>query len=137
MTDKISHHQALIYTMVTISAADRTMTDSELLTIGDMVQTLPVFRDFESDGLVTSAEACGELLQGEDGLDTVLDIIATSLPTKFYDTAYALAVEVAAADLHVGQEELRFLQLLRDRLDLDKLAVAAIEHSARVRHRIL
>jgi hypothetical protein len=68
---------------------------------------------------------------------TVLDIIATSLPTKFYDTAYALAVEVAAADLHVGQEELRFLQLLRDRLDLDKLAVAAIEHSARVRHRIL
>lgn len=137
MSDKISHHQALIYTMVTISAADRTMTDSELLRIGDMVQTLPVFRDFESDGLVTAAEACGEMLQSTDGLDAVLDLIANSLPEKFYDTAYALAVEVAAADLHVEQEELRFLQLLRDRLDLDKLAVAAIEHSARVRHRVM
>lgn len=137
MTNKISHHEALIYTMVTISAADRTMTDSELLRIGDMVQTLPVFRDFESESLVATAEACGDMLQGDDGLDAVLTLIAASLPEKLYETAYALAVEVAAADLHVEQEELRFLQLLRDHLDLDKLAVAAIEHSARVRHRVL
>ncbi len=137
MTDKISHHQALIYTMVTISAADRTMTDSELLTIGDLVQTLPVFRDFESEALVETAENCGDMLQSADGLDAVLDLIANSLPPKLYETAYALAVEVAAADLHVEQEELRFLQLLRDKLDLDKLAVAAIEHSARVRHRVV
>ena len=46
-----------------------------------------------------------------------------------------VTVEVAAADLHVEQEELRFLQMLRDRLDLDKLAIAAIERSARVRYR--
>ncbi|AXS39634.1 tellurite resistance TerB family protein [Breoghania sp. L-A4] len=136
MTETISHHHALIYTMVTISAADRTMTDSELLTIGDLVQTLPVFRDFESEALVETAENCGDMLQGDDGLDAVLDLIANSLPRKLYDTAYALAVEVAAADLHVEQEELRFLQLLRDKLDLDKLTVAAIEHSARVRHRV-
>ena len=52
--------------------------------------------------------------------------------------SYVLAmIEVAAADLHVEQEELRFLQMLRDRLELDKLLVAAIERSARVRYRIL
>lgn len=74
---------------------------------------------------------------GENGLEEVLDLIARSLPKKLYDTAYALAVEVAAADLNVGQEELRLLQLLRDRLDLDKLTIAAIERGARARHATL
>jgi tellurite resistance protein len=133
----ISHHDALIYAMVTLSAADRTMTDRELKKIGDIVQTLPVFSDFDREKLVAAAEACGNLLQDEDGLDEVLDIIAASLPQKLHETAYALAVEVAAADLHVEQEELRFLQMLRDHLGLDKLTTAAIERGARARHRTL
>jgi len=131
----VLHHDALIFAMVTLSASDRTMTDRELMKIGDIVNTTPVFRDFDHDRLVTVAEACGEVLQGDDGLSAVLDIIAGSLPQRLHDTAYALAVEVAAADLHVEQEELRFLQLLRDRLDLDKLTVAAIERGARARYR--
>jgi hypothetical protein len=137
MAKSVSHHEALIYTMVTLSAADRTMTDREMMKIGDIVNTLPVFSDFDAERLVNVAEACGTLLQAEEGLDTVLSIIATSLPARLYDTAYALAVEVAAADLHVEQEELRFLQLLRDALDLDKLTVAAIERGARARYRAL
>ena len=131
----VSHQEALIYTMVTLSAADRSMTDGELMKIGDIVKTLPVFRDFERDKLVAVAEACGVLLQEEDGLDTVLAAISTSLPQRLHDTAYALAVEVAAADLHVEQEELRFLQILRDALNLDPLVVAAIERGARARYR--
>lgn len=131
----VSHQEALIYTMVTLSAADRSMTDGELRKIGDIVKTLPIFRDFDHDRLVTVAEACGVLLQEEDGLDTVLKVISTSLPQRLYDTAYALAVEVAAADLHVEQEELRFLQILRDALNLDSLTVAAIERGARARYR--
>ncbi|MCB1494686.1 MAG: tellurite resistance TerB family protein [Bauldia sp.] len=132
----VPHHDALIYAMVTISAADRTMTDRELKTIGDIVQTLPIFVDFDKERLVETAEACGSLMQGDDGLRTVLNVIAASLPPKLYETAYALAVDVAAADLHVEQEELRFLQLLRDRLDLEKLVVAAIERGARARHAV-
>ncbi len=135
MTTPVSHHEALIYTMVTLSAADRTMTDDELMKIGDIVRTLPIFSDFDAEKLVATAETCGTLLQRDDGLDAVLSIIAASLPERLHETAYALAVEVAAADLHVEQEELRFLQILRDRLDLDKLAVAAIERGARVRYR--
>ena len=41
---------------------------------------------------------------------------------------------MAAADLHVEQEELRFLQMLRDALDLDPLTIAAIERGARARY---
>ena len=59
-----------------------------------------------------------------------------TLPAPLYETAYALAVEVAAVDLHVEQEELRFLQILRDYLEVDKLIAAAIERSARVRYRL-
>jgi tellurite resistance protein len=133
----VSQHEALIYAMVTTSAADQTMTDGELMKIGDMVRTVPVFRGFDPERLVQVTEACGALLQDEDGIDRILDIIASVLPPRLYETAYALAVDVAAADLHVEQEPLRFLQMLRDRLDLDKLVVAAIEHSARVRFRVL
>ena len=57
-------------------------------------------------------------------------------PPRLYETLYACAVEVAAADLHVEQEELVFLQMLRDDLDIDPLVVAAIERSARVRYRV-
>ena len=133
----VSAHEALIYAMVTLSAADRTMTDQELMKIGDIVKTLPIFNDFDRDRLVKISEACLAYLQDEDGLDQILNIIQTSLPPRLYETAYALAIEVAAADLHVEQEELRFLLMLRDQLDLDKLAVAAIERSARVRYRKL
>ena len=133
----VSHHEALIYVMVIVSAADRSMTDAELLTIGEIVRTLPIFADFDQEQLIPAAEKCGAALQLDVGLDEILDTIARSLPQKLYETAYALAVEVAAADLEVKQEELRLLQRLRDRLDLDKLAVAAIERSARVRHRRL
>ena len=64
-------------------------------------------------------------------------MIAAACADRLHETAYALAVEVAAADLHVEQEELRFLQMLRDRLDLDSLTVAAIERGARARYRRL
>jgi len=133
----VSVHEALIYAMVTLAAADRTMTDRELLKIGDIVKTLPVFEGYDPKGLVRMAEACGTFLEKEDGLDEILDLIANTLPQRLYETAYALAIEVAAADLHVEQEELRFLQMLRDRLDLDKLHTAAIEWSARVRYRTM
>lgn len=135
MDKPISHHEALVFAMVTMSAVDRTMTNSELKRIGEIVETVPVFRDFDSERLVNLAETCGEILQEDDGLDTVLELIATCLPKYLHETAYALAVEVAAADLRIQQEELRFLAMLRDRLGLEKLIVAALERGARARHR--
>jgi predicted DNA-binding transcriptional regulator YafY len=69
-------------------------------------------------------------------LQEVLKLIAAALPEKLRETAYALAVEVAAADLDAPDEEVRFLELLSDALGVDKLVTAAIEMSARVRHRL-
>ncbi len=137
MEKPISHHEALVFAMVTMSAVDRTMSDAELRRIGELVDRLPVFNDFDAERLVGLAETCGEILQEDDGLDTVLSLIADCLPKHLYETAYALAVEVAAADLRIQKEELRLLAMMRDALDLEKLVVSAIERGAQARHRRL
>ena len=137
MSSALSPHDALIYAMVTISAVDRDMKDEELARIGTLTSRLPIFANFDNELLVPLAEACGEALAQDDGLTTVLDMIADALPSRLHETAYAVAVEVAAADLEIKPEELRFLDRLRDRLALDKLTTAAIERGARARHQRL
>lgn len=129
----ISVQDTLIYIMVSISAVDRSMDDAELLRIGNVTKTLPVFEKYNGDQLMNAAKSCRDILQEEEGLETILGMTA-ALPDHLKDTAYALAAEIAAADLSVSSEEIRFLQLLRNRLDIDKLTCAALEHSARARH---
>lgn len=137
MTESLDHHDALIYTMVTMSAVDRAMTDAELARIGEIVSHLPIFDTYPESNLVDTSQACGEILGRDTGLQQVLQLIRSSLPKKLRETAYALAVEVAAADLDVQAEELRFLALLRDALELDKLTTAAIERGIRARNMVL
>ena len=129
----ITHHAALIYTMVMVSAADRDMTDAELRKIGEIISGLPVFRDYNRDLLPATSAACAECLDADDGLEAALDQIEAALPAKLRETAYALACDVAAADGRVHREELRMLELLRDRLGIDRLVAVAIERAARAR----
>lgn len=130
---RISPETALVYTMVMMSASDGDMTDAELKIIGDIVGYLPVFANYQRNHLPATAAACAELLTEEDGLDTVFNLIQSALPEKLRETAYALACDVAAADVDVHQEELRLLEMIRHRLKVDRLAAAAIERGARAR----
>lgn len=135
MHTPLSPQEALIYVMVMASAVDRKMNDRELGRIGELTQALPVFNGFDEERLIAVARDCATLLSGAEGLDIVLETVRDTLPPRLYDTAYAVAVEVAAADLSVTAEELRLLAMLRDRLHLDKLTCAAIERSAIARYR--
>jgi len=130
----ISHHAALIYTMVLVSASDRDMTDPELRIIGEVLRDLPVFKDYNKELLPATAAACAELLDDENGLDKALGLIAGAIPPKLRETAYALACEVAVADGHVEKEEARMLEMLRDRLEVESLAAAAIERATEARY---
>ncbi len=127
-------HEGLIYTMVLVSAADSDMTDEEMRVIGDIVRHLPVFHDYDEAGLPATAAGCAELLAEEDGLDRAIDVIKGALPQNLRETAYALACDVVAADGEANQEELRLLEILRHRLDIDRLIAAGIERGARARH---
>ena len=134
MTGTVSTEQALIYTMVTMSGVEGKVNAIELAEIRQLVQTLPIFRNFDEHRLMTVAQEAGEILQEPEGLKAILGLVKQALSPKLRETAYALAVEVAASDLAVGKEELRFLAMLRDALDLDKLVTAAIERSAIARY---
>ena len=129
----IDHHAALIYTMVLVSAADTDMTDTELHVIGDIVNHLPVFADYERERLTRDLKECADLLTKEDGLEQVLKSIKGGLPQKLRETAYAVACDIAAADGKASQEELRLLELLADTLRIDRLVAAGIERGARAR----
>ncbi|MBR45969.1 MAG: hypothetical protein CMM31_05750 [Rhodospirillaceae bacterium] len=120
--------------MVMVSAADSDMTDAEIHAIGDEVQGLNVFRDYDIDQLPKAAAECAELLQVEDDLEVLVERIKQGLPEKLYETAYALACDVAVADGKLSQEELRLLQIIRNRLGLERLHSDAIERGARARH---
>lgn len=135
MTETVTAQEALVHVMVTMCVADRDMASVELTSIRTLVERLPVFAGFEVDDLSRIAEKTAAMLNEENGLDTILALVKESLPTKLHETAYALAVEIASADVVARQEELRFLEMMRDELDVPTLAAAAIEHSARVRYR--
>ena len=134
MTNAIDAQHALIFTMVTMSGVEGHFGATELQSIGREVKALPVFKGFDTGKIALVAQECMEILREPEGLDAVLGLIAGGLPQRLRETAYALAVEIAAADNAVHKEELRFLAILRDRLGLDKLATAAIERSAIARY---
>jgi tellurite resistance protein len=130
----LSPQEALVYIMLLVSAADRDMTDAEFIRIGAMVHNLPIFRDFDDEWLIPIAEQRAQELDREDGLDHSLAMSVAALPERLHETAYALSLEVAAADLKVEEEEMRILEMIRDSLDLDRLNAAAIERGVRARH---
>ena len=130
MSGTISNEQALIYVMVMMSGVEGKLKPEELAEMDLLVRTLPAFRGFDRARLATVAQECGDMLEVKDGMQTVIALVKDQLPERLRETAYALAVEVAAADLAVGKEELRFLAILRDGFGLDKLTTAAIEKSA-------
>lgn len=126
----LSHHAGLVYVMVLVSAADGDMTDAELKTIGEIVEFLPIFSDYDPGLLLKSTAACAELLDADDGMNRALDFIKASLPVNLRETAYALACDVAASDGEGHPETRRLMEMLRHRLDIDRLIAAAIERGA-------
>ncbi len=129
-----THHDGLIYTMVIMAAADSDMANSELRAIGEIVRHVPVFRDYNEEHLTNSAAQCAALLGQDDGLDKVLEFIKDALPEALYETSYALACNVVAADGEATQEELRLLEMIRHLLRIDRLIAAGIERGVRARH---
>ena len=131
----ISHHAALVYVMVVVSASDGNMSEGELRTIGNLVRTLPVFRGFDEHRLVAVSQECASILQEQDGLAAVLGLIKEAVPEELRETAYWLALEVALTDTQVMLEEVRIVERLRRSLGIDRLIAAALDRAAEARFR--
>lgn len=133
----ISSETAVVYIMVMIAAVDREMTDNEMAEMGLMVRALPAFEQYDANRLITDSENCAQILGEDDGVDTVLGLVEEAIPEGAGDLVYCIACDVAVADGKLTQEELRLLEMIRHRLDVDRLTAAAIERGSVARHRRL
>ncbi|MEO1018165.1 MAG: tellurite resistance TerB family protein [Pseudomonadota bacterium] len=133
---EIDAQSALIQTMVLVAAAEGTMSDAELEMMGRLVQSLPVFASFDTRRIGAIGQECAALLEQEDGLDIAMNAIAHVLPSGLRETAYTLACDVAAADGDVVAAEINLLDIIRDKLGIDRLTAAAIERAAQARFRV-
>jgi tellurite resistance protein len=127
----------LIAVMIAVSVSDETIRTAELMSIERMVNHLPVFANYEIERITAVANIVYDILADEDGLDIFWDVVRQNLPERFYDTAYAMACDVAASDGTAREGELRLLEDMRYELKIDRLLAAAIEAGARARHRRL
>jgi tellurite resistance protein len=132
-----SAQDALVAIMISVSAADENIRTAELVSIQDIVDNLPIFAAYDADKLAQVSRAVFDLLEQEDGLDALFGLVQAALPPRLFETAYALACDVAAADGKITGPEGRMLEEIREELDIDRLHAAAIERGARARHMTL
>jgi len=132
-----SPQDALVAVMIAESASDEDITNSELLSITRIVDHMPIFADYDASRTKTVAQVVFDLFEVEDGLDALFGIVREALPAELYETAYAMACDVAAADGRLHQGELEFMAEIRYELNIDRLHGAAIERGARARHMLL
>ncbi len=133
----LTAQDSLVAVMIAVSASDENIRTAELVTIESVIDHLPVFAGYDKDRLGRVSEIVFDLFSEEDGLDALFGLIRETLPSKLFETAYALACDVAAADGLLREEELRLLEEIRYELKIDRLNAAAIERGARARHTVL
>jgi tellurite resistance protein len=136
-TPVFTAQDSLVALMVAVSAADESIRTAELVKITMIVNNLPVFGDYDAGRIPQISRTVFDLLEPEDGLDALFGLIRDSLPEKLYETAYAMACDVAAADGKITGPEGRMLEEIREELAIDRLHAAAIERGARARHMVL
>ncbi len=138
MTEQIPHplspQDCLVVVMIAVSASDETIRTAELVKIEVAVNNLPIFAQYDLDRMRVMAQTVFDLFSVEEGLDALFGLIRDNLPEELFETAYALACDVAAADGTLDEAELRILEEIRYELNIDRLHAAAIERGSRARH---
>lgn len=127
----------LVAVMVAISASDANIRTAELIKIQSAVNNLPIFGDYDIDRMAVVSQTVFDLFEQEDGIAALFGLVRDNLPEELFETSYALACDVAAADGKILEQELRLLEEIRYELDIDRLHAAAIERGARARHMTL
>lgn len=135
--DAFSAQDALVAIMMSVSMSDTNIRTAELVAIQQVVNHMPIFADYDVDRLNKVAQITADLFEEEEGLDALFGLVRKSLPENLFETAYAFACDVAAADGALYQPELRLLEEIRHELAIDRLHSGAIERGARARHMTL
>ena len=136
----LSAQDCLVAVMIAVSASDENVRTAELVKIQSEVNLLPIFASYDIERISWLTQTVFDLFEQEEGLDALFgkgglySLVRDNLPERLYETAYALACDVAAADGRLQETELRLLEEIRYELNIDRLHAAAIERGARARH---
>ncbi len=130
----LTPQDSLVAVMIAVSASDENIRTAELVKIQSAVNNLPVFADYDIDRMTVVSQIVFDLFEQEDGLAALFGLVHDNLDERLYETAYALACDVAAADGSLAEPELRLLEEIRYELNIDRLHAAGIERGARARH---
>lgn len=130
----LTPEDCLVAIMIAVSFSDGQVRTSELVAIERTVNHLPVFASYDVDRIPDVSAVVVDLFSEEEGLDALFGLVRDNLPERLWETAYALACDIAAADGTIRETELRLLEEMRYELELDRLHAAAIERGARARH---
>ena len=130
----LSPQDCLVALMIAVSLSDEQVRTAELLKIEGAVNNLPIFANYDIDRMRVMSQTVQDLFAEEEGLDALFGLIRDNLPQRLFETAYALACDVAASDGTLREAELRLLEEIRYEFDIDRLHAAAIERGARARH---
>ena len=88
MTDNIailSAEDSLVAIMIAISMSNENVKTSELITIEQVVNHLPIFSNYNPDRISHVATITFRLLEEEDGLDSFFELVRNGLPEKLYE----------------------------------------------------
>ena len=133
----LSIEDSLVAIMIAEGLSDENISGRELLSISRIVDHLPIFQNYDQSRVQTIAQIVFDLFEEEDGLDALFGLVKQALPKNLYETAYALACDVAACDGRLLEIELQILKEIRYELNINRLNAAAIERGARARHQKL
>jgi tellurite resistance protein len=130
----LTPQDCLVAIMIAVSFSDEMVRTSELVAIERTVNHLPIFADYDVDRIRLVSQTVADLFSEEEGLDALFGLVRENLPDRLWETAYALACDIAAADGTIRETELRLLEEMRYELNVERLHAAAIERGARARH---
>lgn len=130
----LSAQDCLVAVMIAVSVSDENIRTAELVKIQSAVNHLPIFANYDVERITWLTQTIFDLFEQEDGLDALFGLVRENLPERLFETAYALACDVAAADGTLKEPELRLLEEIRYELNIDRLHAAGIERGARARH---
>ena len=112
----LTAQDALAALMVAVSASDEEIRTAELVKINNAINNLPIFADYDLERLPRISRMVFDLFEQSDGLEALFGLFLDAVPERLFETAYALACDVAAADGRVVGPEVRMLEEIRDAL---------------------
>ena len=76
----MTEQQVLIHLMLAMAAADEAISDAELSRVERLIDFLPVFENFPPEDLDIVTDSFVELMAVEEGLDSLMTLLASTLP---------------------------------------------------------